>query len=72
MTKGTPSMGLKNRISHVRCRRCGRVAYKVNTRECAACGYGKSAKLRKYAWQTHTLNRSIRKLSKNQSRQSRW
>lgn len=65
-------MGKKNRITHVRCRRCGRVAFKTNTRECAACGYGKSAKIRKYAWQTHTLTRSKRKLSKNQSRQSRW
>lgn len=70
--KGTPSMGKKNKITHTRCRRCGRVAYKVNTRECAACGYGKSAKLRRYAWQTHKLNRSKRILSKNQSRQSRW
>ncbi len=71
MTKGTPSMGLKNRISHTRCRRCGRVAYKVNTRECAACGYGKSAKLRKYAWQTHTLNRKKRTTSLNQLRLSK-
>lgn len=60
MSKGTPSMGRKNKISHVRCRRCGRVAYKVNTRTCAACGYGRSAKLRSYSWQTHSLNRQLR------------
>lgn len=60
MTKGTPSMGRKNKISHRRCRRCGRVAFKVNTRECAACGYGKSAKMRRYSWQTHTPTRGRR------------
>lgn len=53
-------MGKKNRISHIRCRRCGRVAYKTNTQQCAACGYGKTATLRKYAWQTHSLNRQRR------------
>ncbi len=60
MTKGTPSMGKKNKISHIRCRRCGRVAYKTNTKQCAACGYGKTAKLRSYSWQTHDLGRNFR------------
>lgn len=64
-------MGKKNRISHTRCRRCGRVAYKVNTRVCAACGYGKSAKRRGYSWQTHTANRSKRKTSRNQRKLSK-
>lgn len=68
--KGTPSMGKKNRISHVRCRRCGRVAFKVNTSQCAACGYGKTAKMRGYSWMTHTLTRSVRKLAKSQIRKS--
>lgn len=70
--KGTPSMGLKNRVSHIRCRRCGRVAFKRNTRTCAACGYGRSASLRRYSWQTHTLNRKKRKDSRNQQKQNRW
>lgn len=69
--KGTPSMGLKNRVTHIRCRRCGRVAFKRNTKQCAACGYGKSAKIRKYSWQTHTLNRKKRIDSRNQTRQNR-
>jgi large subunit ribosomal protein L37e len=69
--KGTPSMGKKNRITHVRCRRCGRVAYKKNNRECAACGYGKSAKLRSYSWQTHNLTRGKRKLAKSQIRKGK-
>jgi len=69
--KGTPSMGKKNRITHVRCRRCGRVAYKKNTKECAACGYGKSSKLRRYSWQTHKLNRKTRITSRNQMKLGR-
>jgi large subunit ribosomal protein L37e len=64
--KGTPSMGLKNRVTHMRCRRCGRVAFKRNTRVCAACGYGKEKKIRSYSWQTHTANRQRRKTSRNQ------
>ena len=55
MTKGTPSMGKKNKITHIRCRRCGRVAFRKDRHYCAACGYGKSAKIRTYKWQTHTL-----------------
>ncbi len=61
MTKGTPSMGKKNRISHIRCRRCGRVAYRIDKKYCAACGYGKSAKIRTYSWQTHTVGGARRK-----------
>ncbi|MEM5790595.1 MAG: 50S ribosomal protein L37e [Candidatus Aenigmatarchaeota archaeon] len=57
MVKGTPSMGKKRKIIHIRCRRCGRHSYNIKTKVCAACGYGKSSKLRKYKWQTHTLQR---------------
>ena len=64
-------MGLKNRVTHVRCRRCGRVAFKRNTRQCAACGYGKTAKIRKYSWQTHTPTRKRRKTSHNQMKLGR-
>jgi large subunit ribosomal protein L37e len=58
MTKGTPSMGRKHKITHIRCRRCGRVAYRIDKKYCAACGYGRSAKIRKYAWRTHDLHRN--------------
>jgi large subunit ribosomal protein L37e len=47
---GTPSMGKKNRISHIRCRRCGKHAYLMNKKTCANCGYP-SAKIRKFRWQ---------------------
>ncbi|HLC59052.1 MAG TPA: 50S ribosomal protein L37e [archaeon] len=57
MSKGTPSMGKKNKISHIRCRRCGRTSYRIDKKYCAACGYGRYAKKRQYNWQTHNLQR---------------
>lgn len=51
MTKGTPSFGKKNKKTHMRCRRCGRHAYHVRDSTCAACGFGRSARIRHYAWQ---------------------
>ncbi|MBC8498088.1 50S ribosomal protein L37e [Candidatus Bathyarchaeota archaeon] len=45
---------------HVRCRRCGRRAYHLRQRTCAACGYGASPKLRRNSWATKKLNRSTR------------
>jgi len=56
--KGTPSMGKKRYITHIRCRRCGRHSYRVDKKYCSACHYGKTSKLRKYAWQTHDLHRN--------------
>ncbi|HEX55427.1 MAG: 50S ribosomal protein L37e [Candidatus Altiarchaeales archaeon] len=45
MTKGTPSMGKKNkRHTHIRCRRCGRFSFHVRKDVCAYCGYGRSKK----------------------------
>jgi len=51
MTKGTPSFGKKNKKTHIICRRCGKRAYHVRHKECSACGFGRSAKLKTYAWQ---------------------
>jgi len=51
MTKGTPSKGKKNKAaSHKTCRRCGKHSFHRRKRFCASCGFGKTAKLRKYAW----------------------
>ncbi|MEM7824234.1 MAG: 50S ribosomal protein L37e [Candidatus Aenigmatarchaeota archaeon] len=47
---GTPSLGKKNRITHIRCRRCGRHAYHIRKKHCANCGYPHS-RLRKFNWQ---------------------
>lgn len=57
MSKGTPSMGKKQKVTHIRCRRCGRTAYNIKTKVCAACGYGKTSKIKKFSWQTHNWRR---------------
>jgi len=55
MVKGTPSMGKRSSgKTHIRCRRCGKHTYHATNSECASCGYGKSAKLRKYSWNKRT------------------
>jgi large subunit ribosomal protein L37e len=36
--------------THIMCRRCGRRAYHAQKRRCASCGFGVSAKRRKYKW----------------------
>lgn len=42
MTKGTPSFGGKQRKSHIRCRRCGKVSFNTHKKYCVACGFGLS------------------------------
>lgn len=55
MGKGTPSKGKKNKAaSHKTCRRCGNHSYHRRKKVCASCGFGKSAKLRQYAWRNRT------------------
>ncbi|MEO2240841.1 MAG: 50S ribosomal protein L37e [Euryarchaeota archaeon] len=62
MTKGTPSFGKRNKTkTHVRCRRCGRRAYHVRKGYCAACGFGRSRRMRKYNWQNKKYNRQRRR-----------
>jgi len=62
MTKGTPSMGKHNKISHIRCRRCGRHSYHIRKKKCGACGFGASKKLYDMAWKTKPINRIKRKV----------
>ncbi|MBD3352884.1 MAG: 50S ribosomal protein L37e [Candidatus Lokiarchaeota archaeon] len=51
MGKGTPSSGRKNKEgNHIRCRRCGRHSYHKKKKVCAACGFGRSSKMRHYEW----------------------
>ncbi|MBI4152252.1 50S ribosomal protein L37e [Candidatus Woesearchaeota archaeon] len=51
MSKGTASHGKKSgKKTHIRCRRCGEHTYHVQKKRCASCGYGKTARLRKYTW----------------------
>lgn len=51
MTKGTYSMGKKNKKTHIICRRCGKHAYHATHAVCAACGFGKTSKIKSMAWQ---------------------
>ncbi len=52
MSKGTASMGKQSgKKSHIACRRCGNISYHVKDKVCSSCGFGKSARLRSYAWQ---------------------
>jgi large subunit ribosomal protein L37e len=52
MVKGTPSMGKRSRgKTHIICRRCGSRSYHASHGVCSKCGYGKSKKLRSFAWQ---------------------
>jgi len=58
VTKGTPSFGKHGRSkTHIICRRCGRRAFNVAKGYCAACGFGRSRRMRRYSWQTKKVNR---------------
>ncbi len=51
--KGTASKGMNSKgKTHIPCRRCGQHTYHIRDKVCASCGYGRSAKMRSYAWQT--------------------
>lgn len=63
MAKGTPAFGKKVGVKHIRCRRCGRVAFHVKKGVCAACGFGKTKKIRKFNWQERNYRR-VRKQQK--------
>jgi len=50
MSKGTPSFGKHNKVSHIVCRRCGKHAYHIRKKKCANCGFPNST-IRSYKWQ---------------------
>ncbi|MDE4908304.1 50S ribosomal protein L37e [Methanogenium marinum] len=50
MSKGTPSMGKRQKTTHIVCRRCGKISFHKRHGVCASCGFGKSPRLRKYNW----------------------
>ncbi len=45
---------------HIRCRRCGRRAYHIRNKACAACGYGATARIRKLSNNRKPLQRNRR------------
>ncbi|MDO8740120.1 MAG: 50S ribosomal protein L37e [Candidatus Woesearchaeota archaeon] len=51
MVKGTASMGKKSgKKNMIYCRRCGKRTFHMSKHKCSSCGYGASARLRKYNW----------------------
>ncbi|MCX6696434.1 MAG: 50S ribosomal protein L37e [Methanoregula sp.] len=52
MSKGTPSMGKRNKKTHIACRRCGKISYHAQKKVCSACGFGRSTKLVSNKWNT--------------------
>ncbi|HID19895.1 MAG TPA: 50S ribosomal protein L37e [Methanophagales archaeon] len=50
MVKGTPSQGKRQKRSHIKCRRCGRISFGLHAKYCVACGFGKSRRVREYKW----------------------
>ena len=61
MVKGTRSFGKKIGLKHTRCRRCGKPSFHIQKKRCASCGFGETAKLRRYNWQRKVHGkRSIR------------
>lgn len=62
MTKGTPSKGKHTGgKTHIRCRRCGNHTYHVRYSVCASCGFGRTAKIRSYAWSSKKTSNHMRK-----------
>ncbi|OYT43273.1 MAG: 50S ribosomal protein L37e [Candidatus Aenigmarchaeota archaeon ex4484_56] len=55
MTKGTPSFGKHNKILHVICKRCGNHSYNKKKKVCVKCGFGKSSKIKTFAWRWKTI-----------------
>lgn len=60
-TAGTTAFGrMHKKKVHATCPRCGRRAYHIRKGYCAACGFGRSPKIRKNAWRRKKISRSVR------------
>jgi len=49
-TEGAMRKGKRNKHVHGKCRRCGKGAFHLSRGICAACGFGRSKKIRRYGW----------------------
>jgi len=45
-------MGKMNKITHIACRRCGRISFHAQKKVCSSCGFGRSTKMQSYKWDT--------------------
>ncbi len=60
-TAGTTAFGrMHKKKIHKRCPRCGRRAFNIRKGFCAACGFGRDSKIRRYSWARKTLTRAVR------------
>mmetsp|Transcript_18267 Transcript_18267/g.55785 ORF Transcript_18267/g.55785 Transcript_18267/m.55785 type:complete len:91 (-) Transcript_18267:254-526(-) len=57
MTKGTTSLGKRTSKTHTICRRCGNRSHHIQKSVCSSCGYGATAKMRRYGWAEKGLRR---------------
>lgn len=44
-------MGKRQKRSHIRCRRCGKVSLNKHSRVCVSCGFGRTPRMKSYKWQ---------------------
>lgn len=55
MVKGTSSFGKKKKGTHGRCRRCGKKSFNLSKGQCAACGFGRTKKLKNENWKNKKI-----------------
>ncbi|NCO84875.1 MAG: 50S ribosomal protein L37e [Candidatus Huberarchaeum crystalense] len=61
MKQGPATFGSKHKATHKICRRCGEHSFHIAHGICAGCGFGKTAKIKKYSWQTKKKGGKVRK-----------
>ncbi|HID90382.1 TPA: 50S ribosomal protein L37e [Candidatus Bathyarchaeota archaeon] len=54
---GTKHKKTGKKLIHQRCRRCGRRSYNIRKGHCAACGYGRSKRIKRNRWKNKTVQR---------------
>jgi large subunit ribosomal protein L37e len=43
-------MGKMNKMTHIACRRCGKISFHAQKKICSSCGFGRSTKMQNYKW----------------------
>lgn len=46
--------------THIACRRCGKHTYHIRKKKCSSCGYGLTARTRKYTWNTRRAGTKVK------------
>ncbi|PKM92280.1 MAG: 50S ribosomal protein L37e [Euryarchaeota archaeon HGW-Euryarchaeota-1] len=61
MKQGPATAGRRHTPTHKICRRCGEHSLHIAKGICAGCGFGRTKKLKQYAWQNKKLSGKVRK-----------